>query len=137
MHRQHHLISFRRIIHRLILIPKPQQFLFSVPPTDIHAERNQLLIHYIPERIRLFRIGCALDGNGPLVIGIRGRTPGAVLLLHIQADPSVLVNAIIAGCFCGRLGEPFSKPLRTALPHHTVGRNAVNAVRPLPGVVGA
>src|SRR5699024_4172353 len=130
-----HLAALRRIIQRLVLIPEPDQLVLAVTFADVDAELDQRLIHHIPESIRLCGIGSALDCDRPLVIGITGSTPGAVLLFHVQADTSVLVDAVITGCFCGGFGKPVSKSLYRTLAHHAVRRDAVNTVRPLPRMI--
>ena len=135
MNRQEHLPALRRIIQRFVLIPEPDQLVLSVPFADVDAEFDQCLIYYIPERIRLRSIGSALNRDCPLVVIIAGRTPGAVLLFHIQSHPAVPVYAVVAGCLRGLLLKPFSQAFRRTLAHHAMRRDPVNAVRPLPGMV--
>ncbi|EDS08639.1 hypothetical protein CLOSCI_00186 [[Clostridium] scindens ATCC 35704] len=85
----------------------------------------------------MIQIAGALNGDCPLVIGATGRTPGAVLLLHAKCDLSVFPDAIIAAGLSGRAGKASADALRRQLADHTVGRNPVNGMRPLPRVVGA
>ena len=76
MHGQDHLAGLRFVIQRLVLIAKPQELRLAVALTDIHAQLDERLINDVTERIRLCGVGRALDGDCPLVVGIRGRTPG-------------------------------------------------------------
>ena len=78
---QHHLARLRLIGESFVLIAEPQEFRLAVTLTDIHAQLDERLIYNVAECIRLRSIGRALDGDCPLVVGIGGRTPGAVLLL--------------------------------------------------------
>ena len=134
---QHHLIRLRTVVQRLVLIAKPDQLLLSVPLADIHAEGDQLLIHHIAESVRFRGIGGALDGDGPLVVRIAGTAPGAVLLLHIQSHTTILIDAVVGTCLRGAFRKPVSQSFRAALADHTVRRDAVDAVCPLPGVIRA
>src|SRR5699024_5904602 len=78
-----------------------------------------------------------LDGDSPLVVGAAGRTPGAVLLLHAKGDLPVFPDAIVTAGLSGRAGKASADALRRQLANHTVWRDPVNGMRPLPGVVGA
>ena len=95
---QHHFIRLRIVAQRFRLISKPEQLGFTVALADIHAELDESLIHNILKRIRLGGVGCALNGDCPLVICIAGRAPAAVFLLHIHPDSSVCADAIVAAC---------------------------------------
>lgn len=137
MNSQHHLIRLRLITECLILITQPEELFLAVALADIHAELNERLVDHILKGIRLCGIGRALDGDRPLVVGAGGGTPGAVFLLHIHSHTTVHADAIVAACLSGSRQEDIAQRLHRALPHHAVGRNAVDAVRPLPGVVWA
>ena len=137
MHRQHHFIGLRLIRERLVLIAKPQELLLAVSLADIHAKSDQLLVNHILKGIRLGRIGRALNGDRPLVVCIGRGTPGAVLFLYIHSDSAILADTVVAACLFGNRQEDIPQCFHRALPHHAVGRNAVDAVRPLPGVVWA
>ena len=104
--------------------------------TDFTVQDGTVRI-YDFKGIRLCGIGRALDGDRPLVVGAGGGTPGAVFLLHIHSHTTVHADAIVAACLSGSRQEDIAQRLHRALPHHAVGRNAVDAVRPLPGVVWA
>ena len=95
---QYHLIRLRIVIERFRLISKPEQLGFAIALTDIHTEFDERLVNDVLERIRLGGIGSALDGDGSLVVGIGGRAPGAVLLLHIHTDPTIDTDAVVAAC---------------------------------------
>ena len=101
------------------------------------AQWNERLVDHILKGIRLCGIGRALDGDRPLVVGAGGGTPGAVFLLHIHSHTTVHADAVVTACLSGSRQEDIAQRLHRALPHHAVGRNAVDAVRPLPGVVWA
>ena len=132
-----HLTGLRCIVQRLIFIPEPDQLGLSVALADIHAQSDQLLIDHITECIRLRGVGRAFDSDCPLIVGIGGGTPGAVFLLNIKTDPSVLVDAVVRRCLGGCPGEPVSKPLRRTLPDHTMGRDTVNRMCSCTRVVRA
>ena len=137
MDSDHHFIRFGGVIQRLLLIRKPQQFFLPVTPADIRTQFNERGIDCTVHGIRLFRIAGALDGDRPLVVSVAGGTPGTVLLLHIQTDTAVFINAVVGGRFRGGSGEPVAKPLRRTLSDHAVGRDTVNRVGTLPGMVRA
>ena len=84
MDSQHHLIRLRLITECLILITQPEELFLAVALADIHAELNERLIDHILKRIRLRGVGRTLDSDRPLVIGIAGRTPAAVLFLDTK-----------------------------------------------------
>ena len=95
---QYHLIRLRIVVQRFRLIPKPEQLGFAVALADVYAEFDERLVDNVLERIRLGTVTGTLDGDGPLVVGIGRRTPGAVLLFHVHTDPSVCANAVVAAC---------------------------------------
>ena len=134
---QNHLIRFWLIRERLVLVSQPQELFLAVSLADIRAERDQLLVDHILEGIRLGRIGRALNGDRPLVVCIGRGTPGAVLFLYIHSDSAVLADTIVAACLFGNRQEDIPQCFHRALSYHTVGRDAVDGVRPLPGVVRA
>src|SRR5699024_4753254 len=87
--------------------------------------------------VRRIQITGALDGNSPLVVGAAGRTPRAVLLLHAKGNLPVFPNTVVTAGLSGRAGKASADALCRQLADHTVGCDAVNGMRPLPGVVGA
>ncbi|EJX40201.1 hypothetical protein HMPREF1366_03101 [Enterococcus faecium ERV26] len=137
MHRQHHLIGLRLIRERLVLIAKPQELFLAVSLADVYAKGDQLLVDHILKGIRLCGVGCAFDGDGPLIVGAGRGTPGAVFLLHIHTYTAINADAVVAACLSGSRQKDTAECFHRALPHHTVGRDTVDGVRPLPGVVGA
>ncbi len=136
MYGQHHLVGFRCVIARFRFVSKPEQFGFSVALANVHAELDERLIHNILERIRFGGVGGALDGDGSLVVGIGGGTPGTIFLLHIHTDSTICANSVVATCLLGSGKKDVAKRLHRALTHHTVRRDAVDRVCSLPGVVG-
>ena len=95
---QNHLVGFRGVVECLGLIAQPEQLGFAVAPADIGAKLDESLVHHIFESVRLGVVAGTLDSDGSLVISIGGRAPGAVFLLHIQSDPAVHANAVVAAC---------------------------------------
>ena len=134
---QYHLIRLRGIVQRLILISQPEKFLLPIPLTDVRTQFHEGIVNGGGHCIRRIQIAGALNGNCPLVVGTAGRTPGAVLLLHAKSDLSILSDAIIAAGLSGGAGKASADTLRRQLAYHTVGRDPVNGMRPLPGVVRA
>lgn len=106
--------------------------------SDGHPQTRIIdMMYYDEEGIRLCGVGRAFDGDGPLIVGAGRRTPGAVFLLHIHSDSAVHADAVVAACLSGSRQKDIAQRLHRALSHHTVGRDTVDGVRPLPGVVGA
>ena len=136
MDSQNHLVGFRGVVQRLGLISKPEQLGFAVALADVGAKFNEPLVHHILESIRLGGVGSALDGDGSLVVCVGGRAPGAVSFLHIHTDPSVCTNAVVAAGLLGSRQKDVTQRFHRALTHHAVGRDAVNAVGALSGMVG-
>ena len=81
---QHHFICRRSIVECLIFITQPQELLLAVTFADIDAELNERVIYGAVHRIRLIHVAGTFDGDRPLVIGIAGRTPAAVLFLDTK-----------------------------------------------------
>ena len=133
--RDNHFIRLRRITQSLILIPKPQQFLFAVAFTDIHAEFDQLVIDLAVHGIGFFRIRRAFDRHSSLIISVAGSTPRSVLLLHVKPHTAILVDTVVAGSLCRGSGKPAAKAFCSTLAHNTVWRDTVDLMRPLPGMI--
>ena len=134
---QHHLVLFGGVVQRLGLIRKPEQLLLAVALTDICTQLDQGLIDLTVHGIGSRGVAGALDGDGSLVIFPAGRTPGTVLLLHAERNPAVRANAIVAAGLTVRADKAIADPFSGGLSHNAVGRDAINTVRSLPGVVGA
>ena len=134
---QHHLVLFGGVVQRLGLIRKPEQLLLAAALTDICTQLDQGLIDLTVHGIGRRGVAGALDGDGSLVIFPAGRTPGTVLLLHAERNPAVRANAIVAAGLTVRADEAVTDAFSGGLSHNTVGRDPVNAVRSLTGVVGA
>src|SRR5699024_9875703 len=83
------------------------------------------------------QIAGTLDSDSPLVVGVTGRTPGAVLFLHAKGDLPILSDTIITAGLSGRAGKASADALCRQLADHAMGRDPVNGMCPLPGVVGA
>ena len=134
---QYHLICLGDVVQCLGLVCKPEQLLLAVALADIRTQLDQGLIDLTVHGIGRRGVAGALDGDGPLVIFPAGRTPGTVLLLHAERNPAVRANAIVAAGLTVRADEAVADAFSGGLSHNTVGRDAVNAVRSLPRVVGA
>ena len=137
MDRDDHLVSCRRIVKGLVLISKPEQFLLPVSPADICAEPHERLVYHIIHPVRAECIGCAFDRHCSLVISTTRGAPRTVFLLHVKAYTAVLVDAVVARRLIGGAGKEVSQALCSHLPHHAVGRDSVDAVSPLSGMVRA
>ena len=137
MDSQHHLIRLRGIVERLILIPQPEKFLLPIPFADVRTQFHEGIVNSSGHCVGMIQIAGALNGDCPLVIGAAGRTPGAVLLLYAKGDLSVFPDAIIAAGLSGRTGKTSADALRRQLADHTMGRDPVNGMRPLPGMIRA
>ena len=123
------------IVQRLIFVAEPQELLLSVPLADVDAEGDELLVDHILESVRSRGIGSALDSDRPLVVGIGGGAPRAVLLLDVHTDAAILSNAIVAAGLPGCGQKNPAQGLYAALTHHAVRRDAVNGVSALAGVI--
>ena len=134
---QHHLVGGGSVVQRLVLVAEPDEFGLAVALADVHAKGDELLIDHILKRIRLRVVGRALDGDRPLVVCVGGGTPGAVLLLHDKRHTPIAADAVVAGRLLGSRREDAAERLNGALTDYAVRRDAVDAVRPLPGVVRA
>ena len=134
---QHHFVRLGRVVQCLGLVRKPEQLLLAIALTDVSAEFNKGLIHLAVHSVGRSGIAGALDSHSPLVIFPAGRTPGTVLLLHAERNPAVRADAIVAAGLTVRADEAVADAFSGGLSHNTVGRDAVNAVRSLPRVVGA
>ena len=135
MNSQDHLVCCRSVVEGFILVAQPQELLLAVTFADIDAELNERVIYGAVHRIRLIHVAGTFDGDCSLVIGIAGRAPAAVLLLHTQRNPAVRANAIVAAGLTGRAGKTSANALRRKLTYHAMRRDAVNAVCSLPGMV--
>ena len=134
---KNHFIRSWVIIEGLRLVRQPQELLLSVPLADVYAEGNERRIRFIAESVGVSGVRRNLNGDSPLVVFLAGRTPGAVLFLHDQGDPAISADAVIAACLpAGRL-EYLRNTLRRGLSDHTVGRNSINRMSSLPGMVRA
>ena len=134
---EYHLIRLRGIVERLILISQPEKFLLSVPLADVRTQFHEGIINSVGHCVGMIQIAGTLDGDGPLVIGVAGRTPRAVLFLYAKGDLSILSDAIVTAGLSGRAGKASADALRRQLADHTVGSDPVNGMRPLPRVVRA
>ena len=84
MNGQYHLIRCRGVIERFVLIPQPKELLLAITLTDVGTEFDKRVIDRTVHGIRLTHIAGTFDGDCPLVIGIAGRTPAAVLFLDTK-----------------------------------------------------
>jgi len=134
---QNHLVRFRGVVQRLGLIAEPEQLRLAVAPADIGAKLHESVVHHILECVRLGVVAGALNGDGSLVVGCGGGTPGAVLLFHIHSDPTIDTDAVVAACLPWGRQKDVAQRFHTALTHHAVRRDAIDAVGTLPGVVRA
>lgn len=134
---EYHLIRLRRVIQRLILIPQPEKFLLPISFADVCTQFHEGIVNGGGHCVRMIQIAGALNGDSPLVVGAAGRTPGAVLLLHTKCNLPILSDTIIAAGLSGWAGKTSADALRRQLADHAVGRDPVNGMRPLPGVIGA
>ena len=133
---QEHLVGFRGVIQRFRFVAKPQKFALAVALADIDAEFDQLFVNDVAERIGLRGVGGALDGDRPLIVLARGRAPGAVLLVHVQTDAAGFVDAVVSGDVAGAV-EHLSEGFSGTLADHAVGRDAVDRMGALPGIMRA
>ena len=134
---QHHLVRLRSVVQRLGLIPQPEQLRLAIALADVGAKLDESLVHHILESVRLGVVAGTLDGDSSLVVGCGGGAPGAVFLFYIHPDPAVHANAVVTACLPGHRKKDVAQCFHTALTHHAVRRDAVNAVGTLPGVVRA
>ena len=134
---QDHLVRLGGVVEGLVLVAQPEQLLLAVALADVHAERDELLVHDILEGIRRGGVGRALDCHGALVVLRGGGAPRAVLLLYAKKHPPVCADAVVArGLFRGR-HKNVAQRLHGALAHHTMRCDAVNGVGALAGMVRA
>src|SRR5699024_5951984 len=134
---EYHLIRLRRVIQRLILISQPEKFLLPIPFADVRTQFHEGIVNSSGHCVGMIQIAGALDGDSPLVVGAAGRTPRAVLFLHAKGDLPILSDTIITAGLSGRTGKASADALCRQLTDHTVRRDPVNGMRPLPRVVGA
>ena len=134
---QHHLVRLRSVVQRLGLIPQPEQLRLAIALADVGAKLDESLVHHVLKSVRLGVVAGTLDGDSSLVVGCGGGAPGAVFLFYIHPDPAVHANAIVAACLPGRRKKDVAQCFHTALTHHAVRCDTVNAVGALPGVVRA
>ena len=134
---QHHFVRLGRVVQRLGLVRKPDQLLFPVALADIRTQLDQGIVDLAVHGIGCGGVAGALNGDGTLVILPAGRTPGAVLFLHTERNPAVRADAVVAAGLTVRADEAIADAFCGGLSHNTVGRDAVNAVSSLTGVVGA
>ena len=134
---QHHLIRLGRVVEGLGLVSKPDQFLFSVALADVGTQLDQGIVDLAVHGVGCRGVAGALDGHGPLVILSAGGTPGAVLLLHAERNPAVRADAVVAAGLTVRADEAIADAFCGGLSHNTVGRDTVNGMGALAGVVGA
>ena len=131
-----HLIGGGVVSKGLVLVAQPQELGFSVAAADVCAELDKGCINGAFHRVRLFGIAGALDGDRSLIVGIGGRTPRTVFLLHIKADTTIAVDAVVRGCLRGGPSKPVTKPLRSTVAHNTMRGNTVDGVSTLARAVG-
>ena len=134
---QNHLIRCRRIVQRLVLVPQPEQLGLAVPLADVGTKLDQRSVHGTVHSVRVGQVAGALDGDSPLVVCRTGRAPAPVLLLDTKRHTTVLADAVVTACLPGGTGEAATDTFRRQLPHHTVRRDAVDAVCPQAGMVRA
>ena len=101
----------------------------------IDAELDERVIYGTVHGIRLIHVAGAFDGDSPLVIGIAGRTPAAVLFLDTERYPPIRTDSVVAACLTACAGEAAADALRRKLTDHTMRCDTVDAVCPLPGMV--
>jgi len=94
---QDHLVRLGGVVEGLVLVAQPEQLLLAVALADVHAERDELLVHDILEGIRRGGVGRALDGHGSLVVGVGGRTPRTIALIHAQQHPAIHADISTTG----------------------------------------
>ena len=70
-----------------------------------------------------------------MVVGGIGGTPGPVGLLHIQGNPSVASNPIIAAGFTRRVSKQCPASLYAGIACHAVNGNGVDYMVAPPGMV--
>ena len=135
MNGQHHFICRRSIVECLIFITQPQELLLPITLADINAELDKRVIYGTVHGIRLIHVAGAFDGDRPLVIGIAGRTPAAVLFFDTKRHTAVCADAVVAACLTARAGEAAADAFRRKLTDHTMRCDTVDAVCPLSGMV--
>lgn len=81
MNGHHHLTGLGGIGERLCLVPEPEQLLGSVPAADVRNKVEKGCVGFVRDGIRLFVVAGRLDGDGTVVVGGAGGTPGAVPLI--------------------------------------------------------
>ena len=135
MNGQHHFICRRSIVECLIFITQPQELLLPVTLADIDTELDERVIYGTVHGIRLIHVAGTFNGDRPLVIGIAGRTPAAVLFLDTKRHATVRTDAVVAACLTARAGKAAADALRRKLTDHTMRCDTVDAVCPLPGMV--
>ena len=135
--RQQHLIRRRAVTQRPLSVLQPQQLFLSAAPADVRAEADQRLVNHIPEGIGCLGIRGALDGDGTLIVRLAGAAPASVLLLDIEGDASVPVDAVVRACLALDVHKPVAQILRRPLADHAVRRDPVDAERSEAGMIRA
>ena len=124
------------VIQRLILIPQPEKFLLPISFTNVRTKFHEGIVNGYGHCIGMIQIAGTLDSNSPLVVGAAGRTPRAILLLHAKCNLPILSDTIITAGLSGGTGKTSADALRCQLTDHTVGRDPVNGMCPLTGMIG-
>ena len=134
---QDHLVRLGGVVEGLVLVAQPEQLLLAVALADVHAERDELLVHDILEGIRRGGVGRALDGHGSLVVGVGGRTPRTIALIHAQQHPAIHADTVVAGRLTGRRREHVAQRLHRTLAYHAMRGDTVDGVGALAGMIRA
>ena len=135
MYSQNHFIGSRLIVQSLCLITEPQQLGLSITLANVRTKLDQLGIHNIIECIGVCSITGALDCNRTLVVSIGRRTPGTILLFHIQSDPAIPIDSIIRRSLGRRFMKPVPQTFCCTLTYYTVRRYSVNLLRSQSGMI--
>ena len=119
------------------LVALPEQPFDPVSPADVHQEGDQGPISRV--RYRPSLVGSPvvrhLDGNGPVVVGAGGGAPGAIAFLHIESDPAVAPDPVIAAGLPAWAGEQVSAALHRQITGHTVDGDGIDGVLAPTGMV--
>ena len=95
------------------------------------------MVNHIAESIGCLGIRGALDGDGTLIVRLAGAAPASVLLLDVEGNAAVPVDAVVRACLALDVHKPVSQILRRPLADHAVRRDPVDAERSEAGMIRA
>lgn len=133
------------------LVTLPQELLDVVSLADVYQEIDEGLISRISNLVGSGGLTGYFDGDGSIVVGrprdtiypngvshpvSPPRTPGAVFLLHTEADASIISYYVVAGGLLARGLEYLTSKLGRNLSHKAVDGYSINDMVAGGGSVG-